>query len=327
MHTRLRFNPAGLAASLVFGIASVSASAQMQEQDEMSSPPPAQTAPATAPAVEPTDDSMMDDAPGMMDAPAPAPRDDDGNGKGGLLRGPDVPENVSRTLVRTDAQGRFQRVEGRPEEAAINVLTIDPETREQARQAAAARRESMRVFLLDNLDLVIESTDAQEAGNQDKVRELMRQMRERFDSEKRRDPALEPIAAVLGAGQREELTGLVDEYWQALADWELRNAKDKSEEARRRVQDRVSFELFQQEIRQAYERTLRPVRNKFEAIVKAVEPTDEQKLAIRAILHDYIRAGRLDPTLEQQQEAARRIYQALDDERRQKLFEMAFNRL
>jgi hypothetical protein len=93
------------------------------------------------------------------------------------------------------------------------------------------------------------------------------------------------------------------------------------------VQNRLAFDLFQQEFRQAYERTLRPLRTKFDVLVQSVEPTDEQKQAIRAILHEYIRAGRLDPTPELQQEAARRIYQVLDEGRRQRLFEVAFARL
>lgn len=296
--------------------------APLQMQDEGEPPPPSPlTSPETAPAELGEVDSM--DAPGMMDAPAPQPRDDDDQ----LLRGPEVPETTARTLVRTDAQGRFQRVEGRPEEAAITLLNLDPETREKARQAAADRRETLRNFLLDNLELVIASTDAQAAGDQGKARDIARQMRDRFDPQRDRDPALPAIAAVIAEERIAELHRLTDEYWDALIAWELRNSKDKSDAARKRVQDRVTFDMFNQEVRQAYERTLRPLRNKFDAIVQAVEPTDEQKQAIRAILHDYIRAGRLDPTPEQQQEAARRIYQALDDERRQKLFETVFNRL
>jgi hypothetical protein len=55
-----------------------------------------------------------------------------------------------------------------------------------------------------------------------------------------------------------------------------------------------------------------------------VEPTKEQREAIRAIVIEYIRETRLNPTPEQRREAARRIYQILDEEDRVKLFETIF---
>ena len=274
--------------------------------------------PATAPAQQPSDHPAGE--PSMMDGPARDSPDD-------MLRGPEVPASAAHTLVRLDASGRFQRVEGRPEEAALVILELDPDLREQARQAAAARRETLRAAVLEHLDLIIAGTDAIEAGQREKATEIMRQMRDRIDPEHQRDPVLPALTAVLGSEQGQQLTLLVEDYWTACLDWELRNSKDKSDAARQRVTERIGFEMFQQEIRQAYERTLRPYRAKFEAIVNATQPTDEQKQAIRGILLDLIRAGGLEPTLDQQQETARKVYQALDEERRQKLFEAAFNRL
>lgn len=260
----------------------------------------------------------VSDSTTMGERPADAPK---------LLEGPVVPESVAHTLIRFDVQGRFQRAEGRPEEAAITLLNLDSETRDAARLAAAGRREALRGFLIDNLDLIIASTDAQDAGDRERVQGYLRQMRDMFDPNRERSPALDAICSVLNEEQAADLRRLVDDYWNALAEWELRNSRDKSEAARQRVFDRVGFDMFQQELRQAYERTLRPLRNKFDAIVQAVEATDDQKQAIRVILHEYIRAGRLDPTPGLQQDAARRIYQVLDEERRQKLFEVAFARL
>ncbi len=264
------------------------------------------------------DEQDVGDSMSMGERPADAPD---------LLKGPEVPESIARTLIRFDAQGRFQRTEGRPEEAAITLLELESEARDAARQAAAARRETLRGYLIDNLDLIIASADFQEAGDREKVQGILRQMRDALDPQHERSPALNAICATLAEEHASELRRLVDEYWNALADWELRNSRDKSEAARQRVFDRVGFDLFQQDIRQAYERTLRPLRNKFDTIVQSVDATDEQKQAIRAILHEYIRAGRLDPSPDLQQEAARRVYQVLDEDRRRKLFEVAFARL
>ena len=305
--------------------ATLPAAAQQQPADDMQDPPA--SAPASLPASPPPSPpspplpgQLPVAEPSMMDGPGSERPDD-------MLRGPEVSAAAAHTLVRLDASGRFQRVEGRPEEAVLVVLDLEPEVRERARQAGAARRESLRNALLENLDLIIAGTDATEAGQRDKATEIMRQVRDRVDPEHARDPVLPALAAVLGAEDGQRLMELVEEYWTACIDWELRNSKDKSDAARQRVTERIGFEMFQQEMRQAYERTLRPYRTKLEAIVNAAQPTDEQKQAIRGILLDLIRAGGLEPTLEQQQEAARKIYQALDEERRQKLFETAFNRL
>lgn len=276
--------------------------------------PPASTQPSDAMAAD--SDSMMDQA-------------DRGSGalEESVLSGPEVSSSAMRTLVRLDASQRFVRVEGRPDEAAVMLLELDPDRREQARQVAAARRETMRTFLLANLELVVESTDAIEAKDNQKAQRIQRQMYDRFDPAHLRDPLAERLAEVLSAEESAQLTQLTDEYWNAWLDWEMRNAKDKSDSARERTQSRLLNDLFQQELRQAYERTLRPYRAKFESIVRAVDPTDEQKAAIREIIHQYIQAGGLEPTTQQQQEAARKIYQALDEERRMKLFEAAFTRL
>jgi hypothetical protein len=240
-----------------------------------------------------------------------------------MLSGPTVPQVVTRTLVRVDFRGQFQRIEGRPEEAALALLPIEPDRHERALGAAAARNQALESLLLDNLDLVRETTDAILSRDVDKAQRLSKEMYARFEPEHPRDPLLASMSEQLTDEQSGELRRILDEYWTAWIDWELRNSKDKSDAARAKVQDRLTFALFQDDLRQAYERTIRPYRERLERITQVADPTPEQREAIRGIVIDYIRETRLKPTPEQRSETAKRIYLALDEDRRIKLFQQA----
>ena len=240
-----------------------------------------------------------------------------------LLRGPTVPNNVVQTLVNTDMGGKFIPLQGRPEEAALGLMLIDPDRRESAREAAEAHRIAMGMLLVDNIDLVKEASDAIKAGENAKAQEVYRRLFSQFDPNHARDPLIAPLEEILTPAQHEEVQRLVNEYWNAWIAWELRNANNDSETARNRVQRRLSFQLFQREIGEAYNWSLRPIQQRLESIYQATEPTEEQRSAIRDVMIDYIRESRLRPTPEQRQATAARIYDLLDETQRLKLFEQA----
>lgn len=237
-----------------------------------------------------------------------------------LLAGPQVRDSAADTLVQRDMQGRFQRLDARPEEAALTRMVLDPEQRERARAVIGDRAASLRRHLVDNIDLIRESTDAIRAGDQATARRLARDLYDSFDPAHERDPLLAPLAAVLSPDEHTELTRLVDEYWDSWIDAELRASPGQPRE---QVRDRLILEQFQSELTTAYRYTLQPFQQKLDAIYAAVEPTPEQRAAIRAAVIEYIRDGRLQPTADQRAILARTIYQALDEPRRIKLLAAA----
>ena len=238
-----------------------------------------------------------------------------------MLSGPAVPESAARTLVTLDARGQFVHLERRPEETALALINVNEVRLEAAYQAIDEYRASFQTLLLDELDLVRQSTDAVEAGNADAARTITRTMYDRFEPEHTRAPLLAKLSEILSPEELAEVTRLVEEYWSAWLDWELRNARDRSETRRLAVQDRLAFEMFQRELRQAYDRTLRPFRERLQRIFEAVDPTPEQREAIRTIVIEYIRTTRLQPTPEQRRNVARQIYDVLDEDDRVILFE------
>lgn len=241
---------------------------------------------------------------------------------GAVLGGPRVPVSVAKTLVRFNARGEFQRAEGRPEEAALALLNLDAATRDKARVVVVDRAVALGVALVSDIDLVKKAADFLEAKQRDKAVEVVREIYDHFEPGHERDPLREKLHAVLGPDESMEFDRLVDEYWAAWIDWELRNAKDKGDKARERVRDRLAFQLFQEEVRRSYDATLKPYRERLDALFERLKPTPEQRDAIRGVVTDYIRETRLKPTPEQRAAAIMKIYAALDDERRAKLFEM-----
>jgi len=241
-----------------------------------------------------------------------------------VLRGPKVEDQAARTLLRSDMQGRFLKVDGRPEEAAVAQIPMDPGRREQARALIADRASALMTYLVDNIDLIKETTDATKSGDTPAAQRIARDLYDRFDPAHSRDPLLAPLATVLMPEETAELKRLADEYWKGWIDAQQRSSPKATREA---IQGRLQFELFQTELRTAYDYTLRPYQIKIDRICEVTDATPEQRAAIRDAVISYIKAARLRPSDEQRAEFAKAIYSALDEERRIRLLTAALSAL
>lgn len=241
------------------------------------------------------------------------------------LRGPAVPETARRTLVHSSMTGEFQRVQGRPEAAAVQLLDLDAETLARVTEVLDDRDMQVAMLLVEEIDAVRVISDAVIAEERERVDELMHDLWQRFDPETARSPLLEPLAEVLTPAQHAELTRIVDEYWDALLTWQTRNQSDAAPERaaaiREQTERRLSYELFAAEVRAGYDATLLRYRQAMDALYEAVQPTDEQRATIRTILIDHIRETQLQPTPQQRRATNRRIYDVLDEERRGLMFD------
>lgn len=241
------------------------------------------------------------------------------------LRGPTVPDTARRTLIHRSMTGDFQRVEGRPEAAALQLLDLDNETRERATKVLDARDMAVAMLLVEEIDAVKVISDATIAEDRPLVNELMHELWATFDPETSRSPLLAPLAEVLPPAQHAELTRIVDEYWDALVAWQTRNQTDDDPEQaagrREQTERRLAYEMFAAEVGTGYNATLLRYRQAMDALYESVQPTDEQREQIRTILIDHIRETQLQPTPEQRRATNRRIYELLDEERRGLMFD------
>lgn len=243
-----------------------------------------------------------------------------------FLEGPTIAHD-GRSLVQFDVSGALVKVPGRPEMAAVALLPMDLERRDDIRLINEARRTEVALFLADQIDVIREITDAIRAGDNDAAQRLAQSLYKSMQPEHVRDPLLEPYAEVLSPEELTETTRILDEYWSALIRQQLRDEDHVGQAMQQRTEERLAFETFQEEIREAYEWSLRPYQQKIERIAEIVSPTPEQREAIRFAIIDYIREARLEPTDALRQQSAQRIYDILDEEQRQKLFGYVWWRL
>ena len=239
------------------------------------------------------------------------------------LRGPEVPDTRTRTLVRKTMTGRLERLQVRPEVAALQQLDLDTETAEAAREIVDGRTFGVTMMLVDELDRIKEMTDKRLAGDGDGARVIFDEMWRAHDPDETRSPLVVPLKTVLDDDQMETLTTLVDEYWDAWIDWELRNNEKRraNPEVRQRVERRLALGLFQREVQEGYEASLRRYQQAIDSVAEAVEPTPEQRERIRMIIIEHIKATRLQATPVERRATNLKIYRMLDEDRKEKLFE------
>ena len=233
-----------------------------------------------------------------------------------LLSGPEVSESKMQSLVHRGMTGGFVRIEGRPEFAAARVLDLDAEALDRVRDIEADRGVGLVVMLIDRIDDLRAMTDATTAGDAEGTRAILRSMWEDHDAESGVLPSLEALGDALSAEQLAETKRLAEEYMHAWA----ADQRAEGETVEQAVQ-RLSFQLFQEEVRYAYDASLNSTRQALEGIYDAVDPTPAQREEIRSIVIDHIKRTRLKAAPEQRRETMRRIYDMLDEERRGKLFD------
>ncbi len=275
----------------------------------------------------------------------------------GLLSGPAVEQ--APTLLNYGLDGQLELVQGRPELAAAELLAaqggIDAEAAERVRAVATARREAMRMLMVDELDAVRVISDLVVAGEADAARDEMRAMWQRFEPGRPHAPLLDDLADALGPQQAETLRSMVDEYWAAVM------AQNMGERLERRLgeagggqmaepmddqmaggmpgervdpnlvmtsddpvisaaRQRLAFQLFQQEVREAYDQSLSRYRELLESINTAIETSDAQRAAIREVVLQHIKDTRLEATPEQRRATMVEIYRELDENQREQLY-------
>ncbi len=232
------------------------------------------------------------------------------------LAGPAVSDTHSRTLVEHAMTGRLEPIEGRPELAAALLLDLDSDTRESVRALGEARDVAIVSFIINHLDDLRAMTDAQTEGRNEDAQRILRSWWQSHDEGHTRLPLRPALAEILSDDQLEEVTRITAEYVDAWV-----TARKRQNETPDQAAERMSFEIFQREVRRAYDASLRTTRQAMEGIYEAVDPTDEQRETIREIVIEHLKATRLKATPVERRATMRRIYDALDDDRQALLFD------
>lgn len=242
------------------------------------------------------------------------------------LRGPAVPSDAVETIGTTDMNGRFTPVEGRPELAAFIIVCDDPEDLARARELGSAHTFELAEMLIDEIDTVREITDAIASGNGVYAQTLLAGIRKAHDPDLVRDPLSPKLQEMLTPDQRTRFKAIIDDYWhrwvraETPIDQQNMQGEPNNQAVYQRIENKLSNQLFQQDIANAYEYSLRRYRDALQAMYDAIEPTPKQRAWIRDRVITHIKQTRLRATAEQREAVMLEIYTMLDDERKAKLF-------
>lgn len=237
-----------------------------------------------------------------------------------LLKGPSIGD--SPTITRYTMSGEFEQIAGRPEIAAFAVIAKDTGLMDRAIEIELERTVSLSMLLVDQIDLMKESTDAMTAGDNSKSNQIQGRLHEMFDPKKRHDPLTPELMRLLNKNQQAQYKRVLESYWDAWIDASLGERMNQQEpKVRERTRARLTRNLFFRELRDAYDISLRQYRESIERIYSVVNPTDEQREKMRDILITYIKQTRLEPTSQQRRAATIQMYEVLDEERRTAFFE------
>lgn len=276
------------------------------------------------------------------------------------LAGPSVDAAATPTLVKRDFEGKLERIEMRPEFAAIELIPLKPEERGRVDEVLARRAADVQRVTMDNHELFLKLQGARQGGDRREMMTLMRDFRDVAE------PLLKPslfnqIRDVLPADQRAEYARLVDEYLAALAVepdpmgsmWTRRGQRrgiggDAAREAAgtpapdtdSRMGDgpkegartgppsgmiarrRVEMNLLIREMARGFGEMVEERRENTDELLKAINATDEQEAKIRAIIRDGGETAALKLSAEQKTERFRKIMAELTPAQRRALMDL-----
>ncbi len=261
------------------------------------------------------------------------------------LAGPKVDRPASeKTNVERTYDGTLVRLETRPEQAAIALLTLTDDQKQPINKLFEDRATKLSNVLFDNLDTFLAVPAAGQAGggrpsNDPKDREeIAGKMRELHKAGAEagliEPPLIDQVAKLLPQEQTPEFRRLVAEYMTALEQQAQKdfganpqgsfsrpgNPTPDGPRARRpqRSTKRVQMNLFIRELARTLGAVVQERKEQADALYKAVDATPEQQAQIQKLIRDSAEKNKgKRPTPEQRAETFKKIMDLLTPEQRE----------
>ncbi len=257
------------------------------------------------------------------------------------LAGPKIDKpSGDKTLVERSFDGALVRLETRPEQAAIPLLTLTPEQKEPITKLFEGRAKKLSTVLFDNLDTFLAVQASRQAGggrpsNDPKEREdvaaKMRDLR-RAGADLIEPPLADQVAKLLPEDQVPEFRRLVSEYTTALEQQAQKdfganpqgsfsrpgNPTPDGKRPGPNADQRTQMNLFIRELARTLGAVVQERKEQAEALYKAVDATPEQQAQIQKLIRDSNEKNKgKRPTPEQRAETFKKIMDLLTPEQRE----------
>lgn len=205
------------------------------------------------------------------------------------LAGPSVDPTEPNTLVVYEYDGQLQELGLPPAEAALELLELDPKTAEAVSAVIAERAWIAEQLITDNFELFSQAETIESGGNGLekglfflRVLRVLHPLIERGTLEDEIRPLLPDMTG-------QEFDALLDEYWQAVGQARVDEAKAKGRRLRlRKAVREARNDQLEKEVEMAAERALESERFAVQYLTKGLELTEFQQNKIQTLINDHM---------------------------------------
>jgi len=238
-----------------------------------------------------------------------------------VLAGPRAVEAEGRrvSLVRWAYDGRLQRVEAAPEEAALALLDLSPAEREATDRVLAERMALFDTFVLTSIGTFQELDHAQTQGEHARAGQLLAELMQRAGPLLTRGSMLGDLAAVLEEKHAAELRRLTQEYNRALMkDEKIAAEREGREFSILDALARTRGTAFEKAIERSLERSVGQSGQEFEVFLQRAAFRPETEQMIRGKATEFMEKTALNPSEAQMQAFVAGLFLSLDRDERVK---------
>lgn len=237
------------------------------------------------------------------------------------LNGPRVTDaSTRRSLVERDFSGTLKRPEAPPEEAALDLLALDPQTKSKTDAILTARAEILDKIVTDNIDLVVKFANARQAGDRAAQFALLDEFSRKLQPLNARGKLADELKSALPPEHAREYDAILSEYRRAATDADVAEAQARGEKlSRLQANLRENLASLGLQIKRSYERTIAAKAADFEQLIGQLNLRPEQDTKIRNLVTNYVQDTKGRATAEQRRTLFLRIMGELDPDQQKTL--------
>jgi hypothetical protein len=238
------------------------------------------------------------------------------------LGGPVIEPDDRDTLVVFEYGGELQDLGLPPAEAALELVDLDPQTAERVAKILTERAMLAEQLIIDNFELVSQGEAVETSGSKLEKGVFFLQVVQALKPLIDRGSLEDEIRAVLPQDTAERFDALLDEYWAAVGQSRVDQARAKGEKLRlRKAVREARRDQLGKEVELAAQRALESERFTIDYLTKGLELTASQRDRIRALITDF--AGRTmgDPSQSEKERLFVEVIAYLNEQQRTLILE------
>lgn len=238
------------------------------------------------------------------------------------LGGPVIEPDDRDTLVVYEYGGGLQDLGLPPAEAALELVDLDPETAERVAKILTERAMLAEQLIIDNFELVSQGEAVETSGSKLEKGVFFLQVVQALKPLIDRGSLEDEIRSVLPEETAERFDALLDEYWGAVGQSRVDQARAKGETLRlRKAVREARRDQLGKEVELAAQRALESERFTIDYITKGLELTSSQRDRIRALITDFSGRTMGDPSQSEKERLFVEVIAYLNEQQRTLILE------